>query len=355
MSETARPLRLTTVFPGFGVGGAQMRFVALARHFGSAIHHTIVALNGDTSCRERLPADILAEFPDAGGRQRNLAATLATATRVLRASAPDVVMTSNWGSVEWAMAARLGGFRHVHTEDGFGPEERDKQIPRRVITRRLALRRSCVVLPSRTLLNIATEIWKLPEKRLRYIPNGIDLSRFQPSPAGHSGPKVIGTIAALRPEKNIGRLIEAFAMLQRTVPSRLIIVGNGPERPKLEARTAELGISPHVEFAGQSDRPEDWLAKFDLFALSSDTEQMPLSVLEAMASGLPVASTDVGDVHSMLAKPHIAEKNPLALAKAMQDALADNDAGSANLERAHQEYGDALMFRRYGEVLTVPA
>jgi len=343
---------MVSVFPGFGVGGAQLRFVALAAHFGAAFSHVIVSLSGETACRERLPARLDVRFADAGPKQRGLAATVATATRVLRAEAPDLVVTSNWGAIEWAMAARLCGFRHVHTEDGFGPEERQKQIPRRAITRRLALRGSDVILPSRTLFTIATTIWRLPERRLHYIPNGIDLQRFAPRARRPPGTiAVIGTIAALRAEKNIFRLIEAFAQVRETLPSRLVIVGGGPERPALEEKAAAMGLADAVTFAGHTDAPETWLAQFDLFVVSSDTEQMPLSVLEAMASGLPVASTDVGDIATMLARPHVSDETPGGLAAAMLAAMADTEAGPANLARAREEFDQELMFRRYGEIL----
>ena len=192
--------------------------------------------------------------------------------------------------------------RHVHIEDGFGPEERDRQTPRRVLIRRLVLARSTVVLPSRNLQRIATTIWRLPPARVRYIPNGIDLERFAAARTRRRAantPPVIGTVAALRAEKNLARLLRAFAAVDQ--PARLVIVGDGPERPALEAWRASLGLAERVEFAGHIDDPAPIYAGFDVFALSSDTEQMPLSVIEAMAAGLPVATTDVGDVRAMLA------------------------------------------------------
>ena len=345
-------LRVVSVFPGFGVGGAQMRFVALAGHLGARVSHSIVALNGDISCRERLAPGLDVRFPEAGPKQRGLPGTLAVATRVLRAEKPDVVVTSNWGAIEWAMAARLCGFRHVHTEDGFGAEERDRQIPRRAITRRLALRGSCVILPSRTLLRIATDIWRLPDRHVRHIPNGIDLARFSPgAPRVRGSPVVIGTIAALRPEKNLARLIEALVLVRDALPARLVVAGDGPERPALEQKAAFLGLSEHVAFAGPTATPESMLPGFDLFALSSDTEQMPLSVLEAMAAGLPVASTDVGDVRDMLGAPHLGERSARGLADAILAGLADESAGEANLAKARHEYGQDLMFSRYEAVL----
>jgi len=136
------------------------------------------------------------------------------------------------------------------------------------------------------------------------VPNGIDLARFagaapMAAPPGE-GP-VIGTIAALRAEKNIARLLRAVARLRQSRPVRLVVVGDGPERSALEALAHSLGIDGATLFAGHSTHAERWMASFDVFALSSDTEQMPLSLLEAMASGLACACTNVGDVAGMVA------------------------------------------------------
>ena len=138
---------------------------------------------------------------------------------------------------------------------------------------------------------------------------------------------VIGTVAALRAEKNIARLIRALARLPAAAPARLVIVGDGPERAALEALAVAEGVGGRVEFAGHCADPAPLYAGFDIFALSSDTEQMPLSVLEAMASGLPVAATDVGDVAAMLDaanRPYVVAREDGALA----DALARSRFGA---------------------------
>ena len=103
----------------------------------------------------------------------------------------------------------------------------------------------------------------------------------------------------------------------RDVGARLVIIGDGPERQTLERLAAELGIADRVRFAGHVAAPAAEYARFDVFALPSDTEQMPLSVLEAMAAGLPVVSTDVGDVRAMVAEenaPLLVPKDDAALA-----------------------------------------
>ena len=360
MSQRDRP-SLAWVFPGFGVGGAQVRFASLANHLGDACRHLVISLNGEDACREKLDPGLDVHFPDAGHARGAALRAVATARARLAAARPDCVITSNWGALEWAAGARLAGLRHVHAEDGFGPEERSTQIQRRVLARRLVLRGSDVVLPSRTLHRIAEQVWGLPPRKLHYIPNGIDLARFRAPPRMELPPgegPVLGTIAALRPEKNIARLLRAVASLDAAQRPRLVIVGDGPERLGLQALAHTLGIADRTHFAGHSTEPERWMASFDGFALSSDTEQMPLSLLEAMASALPCVCTDVGDVRAMVAAqntPFVTAVEDGAFAQGLR-ALLGGDLraiGVANRAKAEAEYGQAAMFDRWKDVLRV--
>jgi len=347
------------VFPGFSVGGAQVRFASLANRFGDRLRHTVISLNGDLACAEKLTPGHSVEFLTPPHRRGNTLAAILQARHVLRAQKPDLVVTSNWGSIEWAAGAKLAGLPHVHTEDGFGPEERARQLPRRVWMRRIILRRSRVILPSRTLHELARTVWGLPAKNLFYVANGIDLARFAnpvpvPQPPGE-GP-VIGTIAALRPEKALFRLLRAFATLRQDRPARLVIVGDGAEKPALQQLAASLGIAGDTHFPGHTTCPEAWLARFDIFALSSDTEQMPLSLLEAMASGLPAVCTDVGDVRNMLAPENqgfVTGADEAAFADGLVRLLAAPLAaiGAANRAKAAAEFDQERMFSAYARLL----
>jgi glycosyltransferase involved in cell wall biosynthesis len=359
----SRPPRLLHVFPSFAVGGAQIRFCAIANRFGPAWRHAIVALDGDTTCRERLGPGLVVDYLAVRTHKGDPLGNLLRYAAILRQMRPDVLVTHNWGSIEWAMANSLVGIRHVHIEDGFGPEERTRQLPRRVWTRRLFLRRATVVLPSTTLLRIATGIWRLGRRRLRYIPNGIDLTRFAAAAAARppGAEPVIGTVAALRPEKNLARLLRAFAIARRSHPARMVIAGDGPERASLQALTAELGLADSVRFLGHMAGPQDAYRQFDIFALSSDTEQMPLSLLEAMAAGLPVAATDVGDVAAMVTQANrrfVTAPDDIALGTALAALLADatlrRALGAANRARAETEYDQETMFRTYADLLIGP-
>lgn len=340
---------LLSVFPTFAMGGAQMRFTTVANHLGARFRHAIIAMDGEDAAAARLDPSLSVSRPEVGVRKGDFLGNVRRFAALLRRMRPDALVTHNWGSIEWAPAARLTGVRHVHIEDGFGPEERERQLARRVLARRVLLRRASVVVPSRTLYAIATGVWKLP--RVRYIPNGIDLAAFGGAPAGGEVP-VIGTVAALRPEKNLGRLLHAFAATTR--PARLVIAGDGPSRAGLEALAGELGLGERVRFTGYVAAPQTLYPGFDIVALSSDTEQMPMAVLEAMAAGLPVAATDVGDIRAMLAPENAALLTGLdagALGAALDGLLADAGLrarlGAANRARAEAVYDQAAMFAAY--------
>jgi glycosyltransferase involved in cell wall biosynthesis len=351
-AERASPPLVMHVFPTFAVGGAQVRFTALANYFGREFRHIVVALDGDTGCRERLDPGLDIVFPSVAAPKNAMLANAWRFRSLLRRWRPDVLVTGNWGAIEFAMANLPSLTRHLHVVDGFGPEERETQIGRRVLIRRLVLGRGKVIVPSRNLERIATEIWKLPPRVVRYVPNGIDLTRFDSRlREPRSGPPVIGTVAALREEKNLGRLLRAFASVAATEPARLVIVGDGDERGPLTALAKDLGVPDLVTFTGHRGDTPALYAGFDLFALTSDTEQMPLSVMEAMASGLPVVSTDVGDVRAMLAPenlPYVGARDDDVVAGLLRTLLADpgerKRIGAANRAKAERDFDQAVMF-----------
>jgi glycosyltransferase involved in cell wall biosynthesis len=359
---SSHPL-LLHVFPTFQVGGAQKRFVALANHFGRDFRHAIIALDGQYDCLKELGPGLDVICPPITIRKGGLRHNLRAFRGASRGLKPSRLVTYNWGSIEAAIANWPGRIRHIHIEDGFGPEEADGQLLRRVLTRRFVLSRSTTVLPSRLLHDIALRQWKLNPGRVRYVPNGIDVARFaHPKEPAFSWPgtgPVIGTVATLRREKNIPRLIETFVSVRRQTPCRLIIAGDGSERAELERLAAQTGFAADIHFTGALQETERLYAGIDIFALSSDTEQMPLSVMEAMAAGRPVVATDVGDVSAMLApenRPWIVPKSAVAMADALQPLLQDaalrERVGSANQRAAWENFDQDAMFAAYLQLFT---
>src|SRR5262249_16041921 len=159
--------------------------------------------------------------------------------------------------------------------------------------RQVLLRIPCrVVCPSQTLVRIATRRWWLPDRKVCYIPNGVDADAFSPgSPDKVSvarrrlgctdGELVVRTVGRLSAEKNHARVVGGLAAVAAAGPARLAVVGDGPSRAPLTRQARDLGLADRVAFTGQTDRPVDYYHAMDVFALSSDTEQMPIAVLEA--------------------------------------------------------------------------
>ena len=356
-----RPL-LLHVFPTFDSGGAQTRFLALANYFGTGLRHVVIAMDGRTGCAAQIAPSVELTCKDVSARKGTHAGNLVNFRRILGDIRPNLLITHNWGSIEWA-AARIGtAIRHIHIEDGFGPDEARAQYRRRVLARRILLKRSTLVVPSRTLERVARDIWRIPSGNLRFIPNGIDVKRFERSEGTRKPVPVIGTVSALRAEKNLPRLLQAVAQTSRSIPCRLTIVGDGPERPALERLAQELGLTDHVTFVGHVSDPSRLYSEFDVFALTSDTEQMPYTVLEAMAAGCAIAATDVGDIFSMVSpenQPFVVPRTVEAVSAALLQLLADpslrNKIGAANLERVRRDYSQDRMFRAFAETYDLPA
>jgi glycosyltransferase involved in cell wall biosynthesis len=147
----------------------------------------------------------------------------------------------------------------------------------------------------------------VPPAKLSVIPNGVDTALYAPRPAlsgqfrRHRGEKIIGCLSNMRPVKNTPLLLAVFAQVLKDVPeARLVIVGEGVDRPRAEQETARLGLSEKVDFLGFRRDIPDVLNGFDVLALTSLSEALPLALMEGMACGLPVVATRVGDVPALV-------------------------------------------------------
>ncbi|HEX4078380.1 MAG TPA: glycosyltransferase family 4 protein [Rhizomicrobium sp.] len=363
------------VFPTFGVGGVQIAVVQLVNAMRGKYRHTIVARDGDFGAAAKLEPtpDIALETVPLRKSGFLSFSNMRRARAVLNRIRPDLLVTYNWGTVEWVLGNHPSRIcPHIHFESGFGPDESPaRQLWRRVIARRMLLA-GCrhVVVPSVTLYDIAVRVWHIPARRVIYIPNGVDCHRVGCSPdaaelAALGIPRdvpVVGTVAALRPEKNLSRLLRAFAAVPAELNARLAIIGDGPERARLVETAAGLGISGRVVFVGHVSDPSRVLGAFALFGMTSDTEQMPLAVLEAMAAGLPVVATDVGDTRRMLSEENlpfvVGARDEAALTAGIVRLLSDRAlaryVGSANRERARTEYNFESMMARYDALYAEP-
>lgn len=364
---------LLHLFSTFAAGGPQVRTATLIHALPDRYRHTIVGLDGNFACAARLAGHPRVAYADPPQKGR-LGAYSWRLGQLIARQRPDLVLTYNWGAIEAIPGARLFGYRRLlHGEDGFGPDEAQGELRRRVRFRRLVLPLATrVVVPSQLLLRRAETSWHVPERKRLWIRNGIDLAHFAPPPDAASRAAaraalqlppdvaVVGTVARLRAEKGLDLLIRALAEPSAGASAtwrtaHLLIVGDGPEEGALRALACELGIAERVRFAGNLPDPRDAYRALDLFALSSHTEQMPISLLEAMGCGLAAVSTAVGDVATMIAPENrdfvVDSREPAALAAALRSLLDEPvrraAIGAANRAKALAEYDLATMVQRY--------
>ena len=168
---------------------------------------------------------------------------------------------------------------------------------RRVIMRRAFRRSHAVICNSREVARFAVEYYGAPEARVRVVYNGVDADRFAVVRHASNGNEtmVVGTVGRVEKQKNLDIFLDAARQLAALRPNaRFEIVGDGSERPRLEARTRELGLGDVVHFKGNTDDVPGFFSTLDQFWLTSNWEGTPNVVLEAMAAGLPIIATRVG-------------------------------------------------------------
>lgn len=361
-------LRILHLHSSFSAGGKELRCVQLINAWGPALSHSIVsaephAMGAAKAIDAKALVDYPQDFPSLTGKP--LPGRLQQLARAMKGY--DLVLTYNWGAMDAVMAHTLFAQMYglpplVHHEDGFNQDEAAGLKKSRNWYRRVALgRAAALVVPSSRLEQIALDAWQQPRSRVRRIANGIATARYGRKPAPDALPRVIkrpgelwlGTIAGLRAVKNLPRLVRAFAVLPE--PWQLVIMGEGPERDAIRDEALRLDIGHRVHLAGFVADPAAGIGLLDLFALSSDSEQFPISVVEAMAAGLAVAAPAVGDVANMVAPDNAAfitlpgDEAALgaALLRLAQDAALRRALGQANHARARAEFDEAGMIASY--------
>lgn len=373
---SAEQRRILHIFSTFDPGGPQLRQAGLIGKLPASWSHEILAMDGRVGAQAHLPEDRECSFVQAPLSKGLLA--LRSLGRFLASRQADLILTYNWGAYDMLAAARIKGLHPlVHVVDGFRPDEAEKELSRRRLARRLLYPRvDAVVVISERLQHLAEQSWRVPADKLHFIPNGVDLERFATTSDSHAREQarsqararwnlpddalLLGAVGGLRPIKDHATLIQAFALLDAPTDCLLVLAGDGPLRADLRAQCAELGIADRVRFLGHVDDTTSLYPALDLLLFSSQSEQMPITALEAMASSLPIVATRVGDLPRMLPKASVAllapPKNPNALATVIQPFLTSQDlresTGLANLTHCRTTYSEATMIEAWHKLLT---
>jgi sugar transferase (PEP-CTERM/EpsH1 system associated) len=287
--------------------------------------------------------------------------------KLLRRLQPAILHTYNLGTIEYAFTATLAGVpARVHAEHG-----RDARDPNGASRKHQLLRRLLApfidryVPVSGDLHRWLKEAVGIPDAKNQLIGNGVDTERFR---AGTSMPElwagpgafVIGTVGRLQDVKDHATLIDAFVRLRHILPAerqrlRLVIVGDGPLRGALAQRIAAAGLGDCVWLAGPRTDVAAAMRAFSLFALPSIAEGTPVTLLEAMASELPVVASAVGGIPELvvdgatgtLVPPGDPEQLAQALAAYVNDAERARRHGAAGRARVEQHYSIGAMLGAY--------
>ena len=229
------------------------------------------------------------------------------------------------------------------------------------ITRFSILRSTGITAVSEYLRDETVRDFGVPGERIEVIPNFIDIEVYDPakepcyrSTLAEEGEKIIMHVSNFRPVKRVLDVVEIFGRVAAKVPSRLIMVGDGPDRPRALERAQVLGVGDRVVFLGKHDSVEELLPCADLFLLPSGSESFGLAALEAMASGVPVVASSVGGVPELVPHGEAGYLYPVGdvdgMVEGALEILSDPDR-----QRAFGEMGRTVAVERFSAELVVPA
>jgi glycosyltransferase involved in cell wall biosynthesis len=345
-------------------GGLERVVVDLVNHVSPEFKMLVVCLEdrGVLGGEIRAPTAAVVELNRRPGFRPSLALRLG---RVLRIHRAELVHTHNTAAAFYgALAGRICGIPVLHTKHGANLAG----SPRQGWLNRLAYTMTDHVV---AVSGAARELARgegAREAALCVIDNGVDLTRFkrglgemESSRAELGIPSaafVIGCVARLAAEKNQRLLIEAFSALpddSRDRPPWLALVGDGPLRESLRASAASASAGPRIVFAGARADVARLLPAFDVFVLSSDSEGLPVALLEAMAAGVPPVVTRVGAMPEVLSQgeagllvdPGDREGLIHALARLRSDEPLRTRLATAALARVRDRYDARRMAQAY--------
>lgn len=210
-----------------------------------------------------------------------------------------------------------------------------------------------------------------PADRVFMVPNGVDVNRFRPDESQRDDVRdelnldrncpIVGIVAALRPEKNHPQFISAAREVIAKFPdAQFLIVGDGPQRKSIGAFATELGIASHVHFLGNRNDTQRLLAAFDVFCLTSKNEANPVSIIEALATGIPVVSPDVGSVREtvldsvtgFVTRPRDANHTAESIVRILSNSTIANSMGGAGRELVRESWSLEAMVSGYEHLVT---
>jgi sugar transferase (PEP-CTERM/EpsH1 system associated) len=329
--------------------------------------HAIICLTGYTGFADRIAKPGVGIF--ALDKPPGLAPlTHLRLWKLLRQLRPAVLHTYNLAAIEYNLTAALAGVpARVHAEhgrDASDPEGRNRKhnLLRRFLTPMI----DCFIPVSRDLQRWLSDVIGVPNSKNLLINNGVDTDAFRPAVAQEykaGSHFVIGTVGRIQDVKNHAGLVDAFIRLRAMLPEhasrlRLAIVGDGPLLPVLKAQVNAAGIADAVWLPGARNDIARIMQGFSVFTLSSIAEGTPVTLLEAMACGLPVVATSVGGIPETVVDnvtgKLVPPSDPDALANALAFYVRQPESlsahGAAARERIERNYSITAMVSAYADL-----
>lgn len=323
-------MKIMQVIPYFCFGGAEIMCENLTYALKNAGQDVFVV----SLYNERTP--IARRMEEAGIRivylDKKLGLDLSMVpklVRVMRQECPDVVHT-HLDVIKYAvLAAKLAGVKKcVHTVHSLADREAEGRIQKIINGTYFRKAWSVPVALTPEVQASASDFYGLPPERIPVIYNGIDLSRCISKTTYETGETVtILHVGRFDVPKNHAGLLEAFRLLRETHPEcRLRLVGDGDLRADMEALAKEKGISDAVEFCGMQSNVYPYLHDADIFTLPSIYEGNPMTIIEAMGTGLPIVASRVGGIPDMIHDGEsgiLVEPEPRAVCDALARMVED--------------------------------
>lgn len=362
-------LRILHVIESLDFGGAEKVAVSLANGMAATHEVAVCCLKRIGVLGEQLDRRVRVFCLDKGeGNDYRLPRRLA---RLIREQGCDVVHTHNWAVfLEGGIAGMLAGARTLlHTVHGPYPDYpatlrgRLKRALRHTLERRLANRFRRIVTVSDAIRGYVAQDIRIPAERVVTVHNGITAAGgYAPRP--ERATVTFMTVGRLAPIKNHAMMLRAFHELARTDPRvRLVIVGDGPERPAIEDFVRQHRLGDKVALPGFRDDVASLLPEADVFLLTSRYEGISIALLEAMRAGLPAIGTAVGGIPETILDGRtgllVTPDDHAGLVRAMA-ALAGSKTGRDEMgKRGYdyfmQEFSLATMLARYQQLYTTTA